>query len=152
MSPWGPLLRQVLQKFAKSQGRRILTRAATRLAAGAAAAGGAGAAAGAAKAGAAAAASGAAAAGSTAAGTAAAAGGGQILRTGNIFFKKQRKMHNSVATRFPPLLYPVTIPFAAILVYGSQMVEDEPKEVKQVKTVRELRAERQQSNQTDHPK
>ena len=152
MSPWGPLLRQVLQKFAKSQGRRILTRAATRLAAGAAAAGGAGAAAGAAKAGAAAAASGAAAAGSTAAGTAAAAGGGQILRTGNIFSKEQGKMHNSVATRFPPLLYPVTIPFAAILVYGSQMVEDEPKEVKQVKTVRELRAERQQSNQTDHPK
>ena len=91
MSPWGPLLRQVLQKFAKSQGRRILTRAATRLAAGAAAAGGAGAAAGAAKAGAAAAASGATAAGSTAAGTAAAAGGGQILRTGNIFFQKAKK-------------------------------------------------------------
>ena len=82
MSPWGPLFRQVLQKFAKSQGRRILTRVGTRLAAGAAAAGGAGAAAGAAKAGAAAAASGAATAGTTAAGTAAAAGGGQILRTG----------------------------------------------------------------------
>ena len=70
MSPWGPLFRQVLQKFAKSQGRRILTRVGTRLAAGAA------------KAGAAAAASGAATAGTTAAGTAAAAGGGQILRTG----------------------------------------------------------------------
>ena len=82
MSPWGPLFRQVFQKFAKSQGRRILTRVGTRLAAGAAAAGGAGAAAGAAKAGAAAAATGATAAGTTAAGTAAAAGGGQILRTG----------------------------------------------------------------------
>ena len=89
MSPWGPLFRQVLQKFAKSQGRRILTRVGTRLAAGAAAAGGAGAAAGAAKAGAAAAASGAAAAGGTAAGTAAAAGGGQILRTGKDPFKNE---------------------------------------------------------------
>ena len=89
MSPWGPLFRQVLQKFAKSQGRRILTRVGTRLAAGAAAAGGAGAAAGAAKAGAAAAASGAAAAGGTAAGTAAAAGGGQILRTGRDPFKSK---------------------------------------------------------------
>ena len=82
MSPWGPLFRQVLQKFAKSQGRRILTRVGTRLAAGAAAAG-------AAKAGAAAAASGAAAAGGTAAGTAAAAGGGQILRTGRDPFKNE---------------------------------------------------------------
>merc|ERR1711962_1417470 len=100
--------------------------------------GGAGAAAGAAKAGAAAAATGATAAGSTAAGTAVATGGGQILRT--------------VASRFPPLLYPVTIPFAAILVYGSQMMEDpSSKEVKQSKTVRELRMERKKANETDHP-
>jgi len=110
MSPWGPLFRQVLQKFAKSQGRRILTRVGTRLAAGAAAAGGAGAAAGAAKAGAAAAASGAATAGTTAAGTAAAAGGGQILRTGNFFFinkhiQKVFQSHHDFPHFFIQLLY-----------------------------------------------
>ena len=68
----------------------------------------------------------------------------------------QEKIFDLVATRFPPLLYPVTIPIAAVIVYGSQMIEEEPKEVKQVKTVRELRAERQrasqESSQTDHPK
>ena len=109
MSPWGPLFRQVLQKFAKSQGRRILTRVGTRLAAGAAAAGGAGAAAGAAKAGAAAAASGAATAGTTAAGTAAAAGGGQILRTGKNCLKtniqKIFQSHHDFHHFFIQLLY-----------------------------------------------
>lgn len=109
MSPWGPLFRQVLQKFAKSQGRRILTRVGTRLAAGAAAAGGAGAAAGAAKAGAAAAASGAATAGTTAAGTAAAAGGGQILRTGKDVFRNKHTItfqsHHDFHHFFIQLLY-----------------------------------------------